>query len=350
MKEILRRHSFSIAFGIIIFGYIFVFTGRGDIQQISGFTMGTTYQFQIVDMPANLDRSELVAAMNQLLDHLDDETFSTYDPQSELSRLNRQPVGEPFSASEELIEVLLLAQDIAQRSDGAFDVTVGPLVNLWGFGPSSSIGALPSIPSAEELDSTLSRVGYEKLRINPVRGEVTRLADVYVDLSAIAKGYAVDAISSYLERLGVQNYFVEIGGEIKVRGWKPDRESWVVALETPREGASEIYDAIASRGETIAIAGSGDYRNYFELNGRRYSHEIDPRNGQPVEHTLAATYVITDNAATADAMATAYMVMGPTQGRELATRLDQAVYFISRDDNGGFTDYASARFQRYLQD
>ncbi len=349
MQEILRRHSFSIAFGVIIFGYIFIFTGRGEVQQINGFTMGTTFQVQIVDMPRSLERSELVAELNDLLSRMDREVFSTYEPQSELSRLNRHPVGEPFPVSEELLEVLLLAREVSELSGGAFDITVGPLVNLWGFGPSSTSGSQPVAPGAAAIAAALDRVGYDKLLVDAGNGEVTRLADIYVDLSAIAKGYAVDELGEYLESLGVENYFLEIGGELKMRGWKPDQESWLPAIETPVEGAASVRQVIASNGDNIAIAGSGDYRNYFEADGRRYSHEIDPRTGAPVNHAMAAAYVLSDNAARADAMATAYMILGPEQGRSLASRLGQAVYFISRNTENEFEDYASTEFASYLQ-
>ena len=170
-----------------------------------------------------------------------------------------------------------------------------------------------------------------------------------VDLSAIAKGYAVDKLAEYLDGLGAESYFLEIGGELKIKGVKRNGDSWVPAIEAPVDGVSRVYEIFYSRGETIAVAGSGDYRNYFEQDGVRYSHEIDPRTGRPVTHQLAATYVIDESAARADALATAYMIMGLDEARSLALRNNQAAYFIVKEGDG-FADHVTPTFLRYLSD
>ncbi|PCI78999.1 MAG: hypothetical protein COB20_05795 [SAR86 cluster bacterium] len=347
MKELLKRHSSTAIFLLLLLGSVFYFTDRGeDIQQLTGLTMGTSYQVQIVDMPEDIAAEDLAADIGELLNQLDTKTFSTYASNSELSRFNRHGVNVPFSASEQMIEVLLMAQEISALSGGAFDVSVGPLVNLWGFGP--DLAVFETVPTQSQIDAAQSRVGFQFLRISPSNQEIWKTRDVYVDLSAIAKGYAVDQLAEYLDQIGIDNYFLEIGGELKIKGSKPGSEGWVPAIEAPVDAASQVYQIFYSRGDNIAVAGSGDYRNYFEEEGQRYSHEIDPRSGRPVTHSLAAAYVIDESTARADALATTYMILGPDAAEALALRQGQAVYFIYKSDEDGFEDYVSAEFSRYL--
>ncbi|MEX2468504.1 MAG: FAD:protein FMN transferase [Pseudohongiellaceae bacterium] len=366
MSEILRRHAFSLTFLVILFGYLF-FSAGDDIQRFAGFTMGTTYNVQVVGLPDEPPAAEVAGDIERLLNHLDREVFSTYAPDSELSRFNRHGVAVPFAASQEMIEVLSLAGEISVLTGGAFDVTVGPLVNLWGFGPEPG-PAEDTVPDDGEIASALQRVGYEYLSIDAAASEISKGRELYVDLSAVAKGYAVDRLAAYLDELGVSSYFLDVGGELKMRGLKPDGSSWIPAIETPDVAQSRIYEVFFSRGDTMAVAGSGDYRNYFELDGVRYSHEIDPRTGRPVRHNLAAAYVIDDSAARADALATAFMVMGLEESRQLASAQGQAVYLIYKPRGEGadfepnfepnfehdfeysFEHYVSNQFSQYLND
>ena len=350
MKDIIRHHSYSISFIVVLLGVVFLYD-RGDreVYQLNGFTMGTSYQFQIANFPDGLDEDDLANDIGELLEDLDRGTFSTYAQDSELSKFNQHSLNTPFPASAKLIEVLLLAQQISSLSDGAFDITVGPLVNLWGFGP--VIKMEDSSPAQNEIDEALGRVNFRSLLIDASKSEISKSQDIYVDLSAIAKGYAVDEDASHFDDIGIDNYFLEIGGELKIKGLKSGGESWVPAIETPMDSESQIYQIFFNRGDSIAVAGSGDYRNYFEEEGIRYSHEIDPRNGRPISHTLAASYVIDDSVARADALATTFMVLGLDQSIELAERLGQAVYFIYKDENGdanGFSAYVSDKFDQYL--
>ncbi|MEQ8313982.1 MAG: FAD:protein FMN transferase [Gammaproteobacteria bacterium] len=347
MKEILRRHAFSVTFLVILIGFVFFSGGDDELQRLSGFTMGTTFQVQLPEIPDGIDRETLVAEIAALLGRLDREIFSTYAPDSELSRFNRHGVGTPFLASREMIEVLSLSNEISELSDGAFDVTVGPLVNLWGFGP--EINPQAQVPMQSAIDNALENVGYRHLLVDAAASRIRKTRDVSVDLSAVAKGYAVDKLGEYLDELGAESYFLEVGGELKIKGLKPGGESWVPAIEAPLDGASRVYEIFYSRGESIAVAGSGDYRNYFELDGVRYSHEIDPRTGRPVTHNLAAVYVIDSSVARADALATAFMVMGLDAARSLAQRQGQAAYFIYKEGDG-FADYVTPQFRRYLSD
>ena len=345
MMEILRRYSFSIAIAVAILGYLAFFSGQDDeILQLSGYTMGTTFRLQFVGLPRELDRNRIQQEITTLLERLDRQVFSTYSETSELSRLNKSPVGVAAAVSNELVEVALLAREVSLLTDGAFDVTVGPLVNLWGFGPDAS---LDQVPPQEQIDAARSRVGYELLQIDIARSTLSRAADIYVDLSGIAKGYVVDQVADYFERRGITSYFLEIGGELKIKGVKPGGEFWVPAVEKPVDDSPQVYEILNSLGEELAIAGSGDYRNYFEVDGRRYSHEIDPRNGAPVSHNLAAVYVIDTSTARADALATAFMVLGYDEGIVLARSADLAVYFIVRVDND-FEPFFTEQFARYI--
>lgn len=347
MIELLRRHSFSITFLVILFVFVFISTdGEGDIQQLSGYTMGTTYQLQIVDMPTQKTPELVADEIAALLSDLDAGIFSTYAPDSELSRFNRHDVDVPFMASPQLLDVLQKSRSIAELTGGAFDVTVGFLVNEWGFGPTT----IPpgTVPGQARIDELLETVGYRYLEIDVARSEVRKTRPIYVDLSAIAKGYAVDQVAAYFDGLGVANYFLEIGGELKIKGTKPGNLHWVPAIEAPIDGESRVYEIFSNRGETIAVAGSGDYRNYFEVDGVRYSHEIDPRTGRPVNHNLAAAYVIANEAAIADALATAFMVLGLELGRELAERENLAVYLIYKTSSSDFADYISDEFANFL--
>ncbi len=349
MTEILRRHAFSIAFVSLLIAFA-LFTGRGDetIHRFSGFTMGTSYDIQLVGIESGSMLSVIEEGSSALLGRLDKEVFSTYAPDSELSRFNRHPVGEPFPVSAELLEVLLLAREISELTDGAFDVTVGPLVNLWGFGP--EIVPPARVPDEAAIAAALEQVGYAFVEVDADVRQATKRRDVYVDLSAIAKGYAVDKLAEYLESHGVQDYFLEVGGELKMSGLKPGGISWIPAIESPQIDEARIHEIFFSHGEALAVAGSGDYRNYFESEGVRYSHEIDPRSGKPVQHRLAAAYVVTDSVARADALATAMMIMGTQASKQLAEELDLAVYLISKDEQLGFVDYHSPAFARYLSE
>ena len=349
MRKILRQHRFSVAFLLVLFAFFFLFSGDDEIYHLPGLTMGTTYDLQLLELPTQFTQRELAENVAEILRRLDLELFSTYAGQSELSRLNQAEIGDPVSVSPELIEVMLLAEDIHSLSGGAFDVTVGSLVSLWGFGP-GTLQLNPAAPSQGDIDLLLAQVGHEHLIIDQAQSQITRTADVFVDLSVIAKGYAVDVLADYFDTLQINDYFLEVGGELKIKGLKADGASWVPAIEKPVDTAPQVYEIFYSKGEEIAVAGSGDYRNYFEQYGVRYSHEIDPRTGRPVTHNLAAAYVIDESAARADALATAFMVMGFEAAKELAEGENQAVYLIYRSDGEEFAEYFTESFSVFLDE
>jgi len=346
MKEILRQHSFSIAFLVVLFGVVFYPDGGGEIEVFEGFTMGTTYRVQVADFADSLEIEQVSADIAALFEQMDREIFSTYAPDSELSQLNRFEVGRPFPASTHMMKVMSLAREVSVLTGGAFDVTVGPLVDLWGFGP--TLRVYENVPDQAAINSALDRVGFRHVLLNHERNEIIRTRDVAIDLSAIAKGYAVDEIGEYLANQSMENYFIEVGGELKMSGFKAEDEGWVPAIEAPVDAAPSIYEVFYSRGDSLAVAGSGDYRNYFEVDGVRYSHEIDPRTGYPVTHNLAAAYVIDDSAARADALATAFMILGLESAQQLSDANRMATYFIYKQSGDSFAEQVSTPFNRYL--
>lgn len=343
-----RLLAFAGIWGLLLaFGLIW-FAGSGTIREASGRTMGTSWSAQWVVPPWQDQSPGLTADFESLLERLDRQVFSTYAAESELSRLNSQPVGTAMPVSGELLEVLRLSREISSLTGGAFDVTAGALVNLWGFGPGGPVAGGPRIPGEDEIREALNRTGADKIELDESASTATRLADVYIDLSAVAKGYAVDRMAALLEERGFDGYFLEIGGELRIGGRKPGFQSWLAALEAPDSEAFDIHAVVDNRGESFAIAGSGNYRNYFELEGERWSHQIDPRNGRPVRHELAAAYVIDPSAARADALATGLMVLGLAESRAFAESNGKPVYLIYAGESGEWNHHANEGFHIYL--
>ncbi len=346
----IRQTLLLLCVAVLVLG-TFLFNGPSDsavIHEFGGGTMGTRYSVKLVDQPVAASLEQVAYEVSALLRRLDREQMSTYAPDSELSRVNAAAVGQEIALSADMTEVMALALELNRVTDGAFDVTVGPLVNRWGFGPEDRRG--DRIPTPAEIEALLARVGSHHLTLDKARRSLRKTADVYVDLSGIAKGYAVDKVADYLDSLGVKSYFIEVGGELRIRGYKPGNQSWVPAIEKPVDTGPQVHNIFYARGEPIAVAGSGDYRNYFEADGVHYSHEIDPHTGMPITHTLAGVYVIDSTAARADALATAFMVLGVERGFALAEELGLAVYFVSRDDGKDtFVDRYTSRFEHYLE-
>lgn len=314
---------------------------RPEVQRFQGPIFGSGYH---VTVYAELDDEEYEALDAGILAELEyiDSLMSTYRDDSELSRFNRTPVGVPFFVSPATAEVVRESLRIARLSDGAFDVTVGPAVNLWGFGPE---GRTERVPDPETLAAALARVDVHALKLDA--GQLTRTKPVYVDLSGIAKGYATDRVADYLQAQGIESYLVEIGGEIRTHGEKPDGSAWRIAVEKPVSTERSVQ-RIVELGDA-AVATSGDYRNYFEADGVRYSHTLDPRTGKPIGNRVASVTVISERCATADALATAFSVMGAEAGIDLAERENIAAYFIVRSD-AGFEIRTSSAFEPYLEE
>ncbi len=303
-------------------------TTEPDILEFSGATMGTTYSVKVAALPENLLPQQVADRIQAELDGIN-QKMSTYKPDSELSLFNKMPAGSFAEVSSDTFLVLQKSLDVWRRSQGAFDVTVGPLVNLWGFGPE---GRPNHVPDQEAQREAWKRVGSDALALYPDNYKIQKLKDVYVDLSAIAKGYGVDKVAQSLEEMGIQRYLVEVGGEIRVGHSKVEGQPWRVAVEKPVPQLREVQQVIDVT--DIAVATSGDYRNYFEEGGIRYSHTIDPRTGMPIQHKLVSATVLASNCADADAWATAMMVLGPEQGIAVANAQNLAVFMLVKTDKG----------------
>ncbi len=309
-----------------------------EIVQISGSKFGTSYHITIVaDQPAPADLAEQIDAALDVVDL----SMSTYKSESELSLFNRLPLGEEVIASEGLWTVLQTSRQIWQQSAGAFDPSVGPLVELWGFGPQMTNDR---IPEETEITQALATIGYQYLILNSDRQAISKDLALRLDLSAVAKGYAVDQIADLLEMLALPDYLVEVGGEMRVSGLNPKGQPWRIAIETP-DAMGQVDNIIAL--ESAAVATSGDYRNYFEKDGNRYSHSIDPRTGRPIEHRLASVTVVADRCIDADAWATAFLVMGDEAALEIANQQSIAVYMLVKAEDQ-FTAVYSEAFKPYL--
>jgi len=307
-----------------------------------GLTMGTTYTVKVAP-PLPVDRAELAAGIAAVLDEVDGR-MSTYKPDSELSRLNTNPGLDWLPISAPLANILGVALDISRLTDGAYDITIGPLVNLWGFGP----GDRPrQVPDEATLATTRQRVGYKFIELDPRTPALRRHApDLYLDLSSIAQGFGSDAVGKYLSARGIRNFMVDVSGEILARGVNAAGQPWHIGIERPVATEGDIERVIVLR--DVAMATSGDYRNYFEQGGIRYSHLIDPASGRPIGHRLASVSVLAPTATRADGLATALMILGPERGYELAMREKMPALFIMRTDSG-FEEHWTPFLEPYLQ-
>ena len=324
---------------LLIVAFLVASCGGPPSWELTGGTMGTRFSVTIAEPIEEPLRNQLQRDIEAQLADLEN-AMSTYLVDSEISRFNSSTSTGWFAVSESTCYAVQAAQGVSRLSGGAFDVTVGPLVNLWGFGP-ATVELKP--PPQAAIDAALERVDYRRLHTDCDRPALRKeRADVYVDLSAYAKGLGVDEVAELLEAGGIENYLVEIGGEIKLHGVDAGGDQWAVAIETP-SGDRRTASRIVSLSDK-AMATSGDYRNFFEYEGQRYSHTIDPRTGRPTRHGLASVTVIADRAALADALATALLVLGPDEGLALARREGIAAYFQVRSADG-FAEQETPAFQ-----
>ena len=312
--------------------------GSGDsMESFGGPTMGSSYSIKYVrraNLPAPAKvRSEVEKILAEV-----DRQMSTYRSDSEISRFNELPAGRCQTVAAPILELLRVGEQLARQSEGSYDLTVEPLMNLWGFGPQ---GRQEKVPSAAALDEVRQRVGYQHLRIN---GEqVCKDAAVEVDFNSIAAGYAVDTIAARLDAMGIHDYLAEATGELKAKGKKLDGSPWRIALEEPRDDqqvAERIIDV-----DGYGISTSGDYRNYFLQDGRRYSHTFDARTGAPVLHDLASVTVIHPSALMADGLSTLLLILGPERAWDYAEKHEIGAFFVIRADTG-FVVRTSTAFER----
>ena len=302
--------------------------------------MGTSWSVTYGEGSGVLGPQEISELIVERLEAVN-ASMSTYRDDSELMLFNQSGVGESTLLSGDLQAVLGAALVVGEASGGAYDVTVAPLVNLWGFGPD---GPAQGVPSVAKIKAVLATIGQQHLQLDDT-GTVVKSQPVQVDLSSIAKGFGVDAVAQILEDAGVTDYLAEVGGEMRLAGLSPRGDAWRVAIESPEPGQRSV--ALAFSATDIAVATSGDYRNFFEVDGTRYSHSIDARTGWPVRHDLVSVTVLHESAMWADAWATALTAVGPDGALSVAQQRGLAVYLIRRQADALVVEY-SAAFAPYL--
>jgi len=312
-------------------------------QQFVGPTMGTTYSVTVTQLPGGVTRERLQGVIDDVLAQVD-RHLSTWNPSSEISKFNATRSTMAIPISPDLRAVVEVSLDVSRASGGAFDITVAPLVRAWGFG--SGQGADRGPPDPALLEELRAETGYRNLVLAPDGHSLRKVVPgLELDVAGVAPGYAVDQIAERFERLGVRDYLIELGGELRGRGRSPEGRPWRVAVESPVTGDRKPYALVEVDG--MAVSTSGDYRDFRVVAGRRVSHEIDPQTGAPATSDLASVCVLHPSDAYADAYATALMVLGPDAGMRLATRLGLAALFIERDHSGqGFRERSTPQFER----
>jgi thiamine biosynthesis lipoprotein len=332
---------------MLAFVFIVVLGACGKTEQASirlqGESMGTTWHITLVLAPdANQDAKALRIGVEEILARIDAQ-MSNWRQDSEISRFNQTQSTDWVPVSLDLVKVIEAAQQVSQLSNGVYDITVGPLVNLWGFG---SAKKTETKPSEAEIQNALAKVGYQKLSTQEQPPALRKaIPDMYVDLASIAPGYAVDLIGQYFEQQGISNYMVELGGEVRTLGKSPRSDDWRIGIEKPVDLGHAVQ-----QGMNLVNAGlstSGDYRDFFMENGKRYSHTIDTSTGYTASHSLASVSVIAENTTLADAYSTMLMAMGELKGKAFADEQQLKAFFIWRTDQG-FETYATAGFQPFL--
>lgn len=318
-----------------------------EIVSLTGKTMGTTYHIKYA---SNGDVSIASQQAHEQIDAILKDVnakMSTYMKDSELSRFNQNTeTNAPIEISADLAKVVKEAIRLNQVTQGALDITVGPVVNLWGFGPEKRV---EKQPTAEQIAERQAWVGIDKLSLTEEGGKfflAKSVPQLYVDLSSIAKGFGVDQVADYLESINVQNYMVEIGGEIRAKGKNAENKPWQIAIERPTFDGKQAAQQIIGL-ENMAMATSGDYRNYFEQNGVRFSHEIDPKTGYPIQHALASITVLAPTSMSADGLSTGLFVLGEQKALEVAEQEKLPIFMIIKDGKGYRTDMSTA-FKQFL--
>jgi len=303
--------------------------GAAPALEFRGPTMGSSYTVKVAGRPlAVAGQAAARAATQAALDEIE-AAMSAYRDESELSRFNAHASAAPYPLSEDGYAVFALAQRVSAATDGAFDVTVAPVVDAWGFGP----GRGERIVAAGEAAALERRVGWQMLALDDDARTIAKARpDVRADLSGIAKGYGVDKAAQALDALGVTDYMVEAGGEVRTRGRNAEGRAWQIAIERPDAMPQRPHFVVPLSGQSMAT--SGDYRIFFERDGQRYCHEIDPATGAPIRNGLASVSVVADDCAYADAMATGLIVLGAERGLALAEARGLAAYFIVREADG----------------
>ena len=335
------KNSYNVVlFLIVVIGLVIVALIRNNNQgdgylKVAGFTQGTTYHVTY----ENKNVGDLRNEIDSLL-HVFDLSLSTYNKESVISRINNN---EPdVELDEYFITVFKKSKEVHKKTNGVFDLTVGPIINALGFGA----GEKQNVDTAL-IDSLLQYVGLDMVELKGNR-IIKEKPGIYLDVNAIAQGYSVDIVSEFLESRGIKNYLVEIGGEIKARGKNPNNEVWKIGLDRPVEDNNIPGQDMVARMylKDMSLATSGNYRKFYEKDGVKYTHSIDPKTGFPTNKKILSATIFADDCMTADAYATACMVMGIEKAKELIEKLDEiSGYLIYSDDKGSYQVYASPEIE-----
>lgn len=311
----------------------------------SGKTMGTTYHITVVTGYFSTTKN-LKNQIDQRLEEIN-KSMSTFRKDSEISRFNaNQNAGEKFKISDDFFNVMTVAKTVYELTDGAWDGTVKPLENLWGFGNSEN---KKKIPVQSEITALLPEIGFNNIEISSAPYLIKKMASLSLDLASIAKGYGVDQVAALIRTHGIKNFLVEIGGEVFAAGFRKDGKHWKIGINTPQTGSpfDQVYKVVNLHDKGFAT--SGDYRNYFEAGGKRFSHILDPRNGYPVSNRVVSVSIVADTCTFADGLATAVMVLGHKKGIERVNSLDRTeCLIIVRTHDGKSVDYYSKGFKTYM--
>lgn len=312
-----------------------------------GRTMGSPYVVRIVD--GGLTKSDVVALKLEIEKALVEvnRQMSNYQPDSELSRFNRAPAGVAFKVSPDFAKVVRFALETSRFSDGAFDPTLGPLVNLWGFGEKTNDHV---VPDETTLRSAMAKVGWKHLQVGEANTLIKDAPEIALDLGGVAKGHGVDLMIEILQSRGLKNLYASIAGEVRVTGHNPRGTKWVLGINMPVDHWRDdkpMAAMVSISGQ--ALSTSGDYQKFFmDASGRRRSHIIDPRTGSPVDHGVASVTIVGPDSMTADGLSTSLFVLGPAEGmKKIESREDAAALFILREKDGSFRQLASSRFEKF---
>ncbi len=333
----------------LVFQFSLLFLWGCDSRQyeiFQGPTQGTQYHIT-AQLPRNITHEKVQEEIDKILKDVD-ISLSTYREDSEISRFNKMPIGSRVKVSQEFIDVLNVSREVFEQSSGAFNPSVNDLVQLWGFGKKLSTGQKAVIPDGKAIADAKYTMNFEAVIIKG--REIQKTLPVKLDFNGVAQGYTVDLLGKVLQTLGVENYMVEVGGEVATKGLSPRGNDWRIGVEMPDnlnvQADHQVFAALSLSNANLAT--SGDYRDYYEINGKRYSHTIDPQSGKPINHKLASVTVITKSTGHADAWATAFMVLGETAGFELAEKLTMPAYFIYRI-NGKFDVKMTRAMHPYIE-
>lgn len=327
---------------VLIIGVLgfYAFTGNKSSHVISGKTMGTYYTVKIRSSQVdNLLGNKIQTLLDELVTR-----HSVFDSESEISKINRFPADEWMDLSPEMSEIMKKSYNIYKLSGGSFDPTVGTLVDLWGFGSKKATKK----PTDAEIDAVLKYTGFDKIKFSSDYSRFRKTdKNIYINLSAIVKGYGVDRVAELLESEGYEDFIVEIGGEIRAKGRRSEEtDGWNVSILMPYKEKSE--NAFILKLKDYSVATSGDYRNYYDIDGNVYSHTIDPTTGKPVTNNIASVTVFSEKCIDADALATAIMSMGYTKGLKFANSKNLAVIFFIRDSNDEYKSSLSNQAKKLL--